>query len=114
MVYLQQGRTQDSQGQLTLLNQDGKVIFESFVRQCIHCQYTWTHKPGSGILRGFCKRCNGSLCGRDRCFTCYHKEKQIEDLEAIGWANKRAIEAAVRHLQLREDIYSYLSKKRHR
>src|SRR5262249_2008331 len=36
-------------------------------RQCVHCQFMWEYRPGSGIRRGFCLRCNGWLCGREVC-----------------------------------------------
>ncbi len=89
----------------------GEVLFEGEVRQCIHCQNTWTHKPGSGIQRGFCMRCNGHLCGHYQCSVCYHKEKRIEDMEAHGRA---VIEAAVRRQELRERIHSSISLKEKR
>lgn len=104
-LYLKHGREQDSQGVLTITDIDtGERLFEGYLRQCMHCQYTWTYKPGSGIRRGFCVNCNGFICGKPRCDTCYHKEKQVEDLEAIYLKNKRAIEAAVRQHDLRELI----------
>ena len=86
----------------------GKRIFEGEVRQCIHCQYTWRHVPGSGVRRGWCMRCNGFTCGRARCDTCYHKEKQIEDMEAVGRRNRAAINALVRQQALRERIHQFL------
>ncbi len=104
-LYLKHGREQDSQGLLTVTDfHSGKTLFEGYLRQCVHCQYTWTYKPGSGTRRGFCVVCNGFICGKPRCDTCYHKEKQIEDIEAIFLANKKAIEAAVRQHDLRELI----------
>jgi hypothetical protein len=36
-------------------------------RQCVHCQFTWTYRPGSGITRGYCLRHDGFLCGRPEC-----------------------------------------------
>jgi hypothetical protein len=40
---------------------------EGETHQCIHCQFTWQYKPGSGIERGYCLRHNGFLCGRPEC-----------------------------------------------
>ncbi len=100
----------------------GKTLFEGYLRQCMHCQHTWTYKPGSGILRGFCHNCNGWTCGNFPCQTCYHKEKQIEDMETLGtiladgtWSRveKRAaqvIEAALRRQGLREEIYQQFQR----
>ena len=31
--------------------------------QCVHCGQHWEHKPGSGIVRGWCSLCNGPFCG---------------------------------------------------
>lgn len=90
---------------------DGKRLWEGEVKQCIHCQYTWPHVPGSGRLFGFCMKCNGLTCGKDKCDTCYHNEKQIEDIEALARRNRASIEAAVRQQALREQIYTYLRKK---
>lgn len=90
----------------------GKTLFEGNVRSCVHCGFIWTYRPGSGILRGFCKNCVGHLCGKPKCFNCYPKEQQIEDIEAIARGNRAAIEAAVRQQNLREQIHQYLKKKR--
>ena len=99
-------------GFITVVDRDeGTKLFEGEVRQCIHCQYTWRHVPGSGELRGFCKNCVSLTCGTEKCDTCYHKEKQIEDIEAIARQNRASIEAAVRRQNLREQIYTYLKKK---
>ena len=84
----------------------GKTLWEGEVRQCKHCQYTWKYKPGSGNLRGFCWKCNGHTCGRKQCESCYHKEKRVEDLEAIERRNRASIEAAVRQQDLREHMFS--------
>lgn len=44
-----------------------KVELET--RQCVHCQFTWTYKPGSGVTRGFCLKCFGLLCARPECMS---------------------------------------------
>lgn len=45
---------------------DGFKI-EGEQRQCVHCQFCWTYRPGSGITRGYCLRHDGWLCGRPEC-----------------------------------------------
>jgi hypothetical protein len=45
---------------------DGRKI-EGETRQCIHCGYTWEYHPGSGIVRGWCLKCNGFVCAREEC-----------------------------------------------
>lgn len=108
-VFLKHGLESSSQGLILVTDiQSGKTLFEGYVRQCVHCQNTWTYRPGSGIARGFCRRCSGHTCGQPKCETCYHKEKRIEDMEAIYLMNKRAIEAAVRQQILREAIFGSL------
>src|ERR1700686_977735 len=47
---------------------EGKKI-EGECRQCVHCQFTWEFKPGSGIRGGYCLRCGGFLCARQECMT---------------------------------------------
>ena len=84
----------------------GKTLFEAGLRQCVHCQYTWQYRTGSGLLRGFCRNCMGHTCGRAACDNCYHKEQQIEDIEAVVLMNRHAIEAAIRQQALREQIAS--------
>lgn len=112
MVYLQQV-DKNPAGFLTVVdNETGKVIMEAGLRQCIHCQYTWIYQPGSGILRGFCFRCNGHTCGRVACQDCYHYEKQIEDIEAIAWNSKQAIEAAVRRQAQAEILFHHPRRPR--
>lgn len=46
---------------------EGKRI-DGETRQCVHCQYTWQYRPGSGARRGFCLHCYGLICGRAECF----------------------------------------------
>lgn len=40
---------------------------EGETRQCVHCQYTWEYKPGSGAQRGWCMKCAGLICARPEC-----------------------------------------------
>lgn len=90
----------------------GKMISEGNVRTCCHCGFIWKHKPGSGILRGYCQKCDAFSCGKQSCWDCYPKEQQIEDMEAVVRGNRASIEAAVRRQNHREQIYQYLTKKR--
>jgi len=39
----------------------GKI--ERDTLQCVHCGCHWNHKPGSGIVRGWCTLCGGPFCG---------------------------------------------------
>ena len=55
---------------------------EGETRMCSHCQFKWEYKPGSGIRRGFCTRCNGLLCGKDLCMKyCIPYIEKIESME---------------------------------
>ncbi|MBX9623790.1 MAG: hypothetical protein K2X82_08240 [Gemmataceae bacterium] len=51
-------------------------------RRCVHCSYTWVYRPGSGILRGYCSRCDGFTCGSAACDACVPYEARLENLEA--------------------------------
>lgn len=50
--------------------------------QCVHCGFTWTPQPGSGIERGWCMKCNGPICGRGCADSCVPKEQQLLNIEA--------------------------------
>jgi|SRR5882672_6090773 len=45
---------------------DGRT-FDGETRQCVHCQFTWEYKPGSGRKYGLCLSCNGLVCGNPWC-----------------------------------------------
>lgn len=52
---------------------------------CCHCQKICIIKPGSGIRRGWCFRCNKPLCGKQQCLDrCEPWEAKIEAMEARG------------------------------
>lgn len=53
------------------------------ILRCVHCQRSWTVRPGSGKTRGFCLKCMGPLCGHQACFECRGSyEKQCDLWEA--------------------------------
>lgn len=50
---------------------------------CVHCQMHWVVQPGSKRKRGFCFKCAGPTCGKERCETrCVPFEKELEEIEA--------------------------------
>jgi len=49
--------------------------------QCCHCGAHWEHRPGSGVVRGYCARCNGPVCG-PCCKECVPYMQRIENVEA--------------------------------
>ena len=50
--------------------------------RCVHCGMHWSPSYGSGRDRGFCLRCAGVTCGKQRCETrCEPVERMIERLE---------------------------------
>ena len=68
---------------LTTDLQTGETLDESDTLMCVHCQFTWQFKPGSGVERGYCYRCNGVLCGKHSCMiSCNPFEAVIELKEA--------------------------------
>jgi hypothetical protein len=63
-------------------------------RQCVHCQYCWTYRPGSGHRRGYCLRCDGWLCGRPECVAMQRRMLQrfshlpgATDRHCIPWTD---------------------------
>jgi len=54
---------------------------EGECRQCVHCQYTWEYRPGSGIERGYCLQCGGFICARPQCI--------LEQKQYIDWMRLR-------------------------
>ncbi len=64
-------------GHITIVDPD-KPIYERDTLQCVHCQKHWIVEPGSGRQRGWCLKCNGPLCGAQKCMTeCVPFEKKI-------------------------------------
>ncbi len=68
---------------LTTDRQTGETLDETDTLMCVHCQFTWQFRPGSGVERGYCYRCNGVLCGKHSCMiSCNPFEAVIEMKEA--------------------------------
>ena len=108
MVMLKQVNRQNAGEIIYIANNDGKKLFEGFVRQCVHCQFTWTYKPGSGKVATFCKNCDGFVCHKLACNKhCYPAEQFVEDIEAIAEGSRRAIEALVRRAEWLESVYGH-------
>ena len=59
--------------------------------QCCHCGKHWIPRPGSGVERGYCYRCNGYVCGRDCNRDCVPVEQYLENLEKGRPADYRPI-----------------------
>jgi hypothetical protein len=59
---------------------DGQEVAETL--KCVHCQYTWRVKHGSGIQRGWCMNCNGPHCGGQNCWECVPFKKKLDEYEA--------------------------------
>ena len=59
---------------------DGKIE-EKDTMQCVHCGAHWMVEPGSGNKRGWCKRCNGPICGSLTCLECVPFEKFLDAIE---------------------------------
>jgi hypothetical protein len=56
--------------------------------QCCHCGGHWIVQPGSGIERGWCRKCMAPLCGKKPCMArCAPWEKQCEEIEAKAKLN---------------------------
>lgn len=51
---------------------------EGETRQCVHCQFIWQYKMGSGRRYGVCPHCDGLVCARAECLA--DQKKKLEDL----------------------------------
>ncbi len=115
MVYLQRtDRRSERIGVLTVLDPDKSTIFEGNLRQCCHCSMVWIYKPGSGINRGFCSKCEDHICGKDVCFICYPAEQRDEDMEraARQLMTPGEWDARLRQEEFREQAWRYEVKKK--
>lgn len=81
----------------TVYNDPSGKKVEGEMRMCAHCSIRWEYRPGSGKRRGYCKRCNGLLCGKDLCMQY-----------CIPWIDK--IDAMEKGLSLKE-LLKTASKK---
>ncbi len=115
MVYLQRiDRRSERIGQLTVLDPDNSTVFEGNLRQCCHCSFVWIYRPGSGINRGFCHKCEDHICGKDVCFICYPAEQRDEDMEraARQLMTPGEWDARLRMEEFREEAWRYDKKKK--
>jgi hypothetical protein len=53
-------------GHIIIVQPEGPPV-ELDTLQCVHCMKHWRVRPGSGIRRGWCARCNGPVCGKQDC-----------------------------------------------
>lgn len=90
-----------SAGYISVTLHDSGKVDETEVRICVHCGLVipmrkglWTplREQRKPIRRGYCMRCDGPVCGLDRCVVCIPKEKRL-DLAANG------VDLATIHLQ---------------
>jgi len=56
------------------------VVAEADTLQCVHYQQHFPVSPGSGMIRGYCARCNGPICGH-KCQACVPAERQLSNIE---------------------------------
>ena len=83
MAHLLRGPRRQT-GALLTHGADG-VETETPTLRCCHCQRVWAYMPGSGKLRGWCRRCDQPICGAGRCMTrCEPWEYQVELMEAAA------------------------------
>lgn len=50
-------------------------------KQCCHCQKHFVSVKGSGMIRGFCRRCMAITCGAPICDKCVPFEQKLEEYE---------------------------------
>jgi hypothetical protein len=64
-----------------LITQDDSGETVVGTHQCCHCGGHWAPRPGSGIRRGFCLRCNKLTCGKPGCDPCVPVEQLLDNIE---------------------------------
>ncbi|MGE0289373.1 MAG: hypothetical protein AB7I42_24275 [Bradyrhizobium sp.] len=67
-------------GTLIIMDECGNVV-EADTLTCCHCGRVWQHRKGSGIARGFCRKCMKPHCGDADCWECYPIAQRIDDYE---------------------------------
>jgi hypothetical protein len=60
---------------------DGAQVADT--AQCVHCNGHFVMVKGSGTIRGFCRNCNGIVCGPG-CAACVPFEKRLDLAERGG------------------------------
>jgi hypothetical protein len=63
-----------------VITSDGPLV-ERDTRQCVHCAAHFVVEPGSGTVRGWCRRCAGPTCGAAKCNTCLPFEAWLDEVE---------------------------------
>jgi len=61
-----------------------RVLAEGQTLLCAHCGLMWEVRPGSGVERGFCLKCNQPTCNLPGCtppFECRPWEARMEIME---------------------------------
>jgi hypothetical protein len=58
----------------------GGPVIETATLQCCHCGGHFPVQPGSGKIRGFCRRCMAPVCGPG-CAACVPTEQLLENIE---------------------------------
>lgn len=83
MVILLQHVPRKPRGYLISADANGELLDEYETMMCAHCQAHWTVRPGSGIQRGWCFRCNAPVCGKQACVSgCTPFEIALEIMES--------------------------------
>lgn len=60
---------------------DGHQVADT--AQCVHCGGHFVMRRGSGVLRGWCRKCSGMVCGPG-CAACIPFEQRLDLAEKIG------------------------------
>lgn len=83
-------------GAFFFTDQDTKETTQYQSLQCKHCGGHWQLQPGSGKIRGWCKNCEGPLCGEKKCMSeCKHHMQWVEEEEAKAIAEQGQREALI-------------------
>jgi hypothetical protein len=81
------GEVSDYADALSLRRPSGAIIVDGAqvadTAQCVHCNAHFVMRAGSGTTRGWCRNCNGFVCG-PKCAACVPFEQTLDRLHKIG------------------------------
>lgn len=80
--YVNREAVRKPHGNFLIVDPDAPRSMVGDTLQCCHCGAHWIPVKGSGIERGFCRKCMQVTCGKPTCNICIPQEKQLRVIES--------------------------------